>query len=176
MYFILFLISILVIILVLIAIVPLQILFNSDENIDFHMEISWLKPLFKAIILNKDTNIFLTIYLFNKKISTKPLKAKKEKNSNNYKDKFYYLKQLKPYYSHIDASYGFQDPSTTGIIFGIVNSLTKFLNLRNINNEANFTSEENYFNIDGIIKLNIATTIIKLLKSYRKSHQTIYQK
>lgn len=171
------LISILLIILILITVVPLKIMFNSDEKLDFHIMVTWLKPLFRAIVQNKDTNIFLTVYLLNKKILSKPVraKAKEEKKSSNY-NKVQYLKQFKPYYVYIGTSYGFQDPSTTGIICGMINSLTNYLNLDNVYNSADFTAENDYFNINGIVKVNMASTMIKLLISYMKSHKVMYQK
>ncbi len=178
MAFIWFLISILVIILILISVVSLKITFDSNEHLDFHIKITWLKSLFRTIIQNNDTDIFLTVYLFNKKILTKPVKAKsKESNkSKNHNNKVYYLKQVKPNYIYIDTSYGFQDPSTTGIICGVINSFAQLLNINDVCNEADFTAEKNYFNINGIIKLNIASTLIKLLKSYMKTRKFAYGK
>ncbi|MFD3156797.1 DUF2953 domain-containing protein [Haloimpatiens sp. FM7330] len=171
------LLSIFLIILILIAVVPLKIMFNSDKNLDFHILVTWLNPLFKANIQNKNTIIFLSIYLFNKKISSKPIKAKNKKTKKlNNKNKLYYLQQIKPYYLNIDTSYGFRDPSTTGILYGIINSLTELIDLRNIQNNPNFVTENDYFNVNGIIKLNIASTIIKLLSSYIKSYRIAYQK
>ncbi|MCY6371219.1 DUF2953 domain-containing protein [Clostridium ganghwense] len=171
------LISIFLTILILITIVPLKIIFNSDENLDFHILVTWLNPLFKASVQNKDTIIFLSVYLFNKKILSKPVKAKNKKTKKlNNKNKLYYLQQVKPYYFNIDTSYGFKDPSITGIICGIINSFAELIDLRNIRNNPNFVTENNYFNVNGIVKLHIVSTIIKLLSSYIKSHKVIYQK
>ncbi|MCY6483842.1 DUF2953 domain-containing protein [Clostridium aestuarii] len=171
------LICIFLTILILITIVPLKIIFNSDENLDFHILVTWLNPFLKASIQNKNTIIFLSLYLFNKKVLAKPIKAKAKKTKKlNNKNKLYYLRQVKPYYFNIDTSYGFKDPSTTGIIYGIINSFTKLIDFKNIRNNPNFVTENNYFNVNGIIKLHIVSTIIKLLSSYVKSHKVIYQK
>lgn len=177
MMFIWILVSILLIILIFITLVPLKIMFNSDENFDFHILITWLKPFLKVIIQNKDTVIFMSVYLFNKKILTKPVRAKarKEKKSN-IKNKLYYLRQIKPYYFNVYTSYGFKDPSITGIICGIINSFEELLDLENICNEPNFITENDYFNVNGIVKLHVVSVIINLFSSRIKSHKIVYQK
>lgn len=164
-------------ILILITVVPLKITFNSDENLKFHILITWLNSLFIASIKNKDTIIFLSVYLFNKKILSKPMKSKtKNAKKSHTKNKLYYLREFKPYYLNIYTSYGFKDPSTTGIVCGIINSLSELIYSENIYNNPDFVSEDNYFNINGIVKLNIVSTIIKLLSSYVKSHKLTYEK
>lgn len=171
------LIGVLLTIIILLTIVPLKIMFDSDNKFDFHILVTWLNPLFKVIVQNKETIIFLSVYLLNKKILTKPIKQKPKKSKKlNNKNKAYYLRQVKPYYFNIYTSYGFQDPSITGMICGIINSLTEVIELGSIYNNPDFITENNYFNVKGILKVNIVSTIMKLLSSYVKSHKIIYQK
>lgn len=168
MYLLLFLLIVILIFLLLLNIYPVKIIgnVNSFEIPNFNILFSWLYPFLKGTIVSNNGDIYLDIYIFNKKIYKRPLK---NKNNVNIKNLISMLRQLKPDYSELKTSYSFTDPSNTGITYGIINLLCQYINFDAFHNNPDFNMEEDYFNITAIMKFK-TLAIIKLLNISRKDY------
>ncbi|BDR87307.1 hypothetical protein [Clostridium tetani] len=168
MYLLLFLLIVILILLLLLNIYPVKIIgnVNSYEIPDFNILFSWLYPFLKGTIVSNNGDIYLDIYIFNKKIYKRPLK---NKNNGNIKNLISMLRQLKPDYAELKTSYSFTDPSNTGVTYGIINLLSQYINFDVFHNNPDFNMEEDYFNITTIMKFK-TLAIIKLLNINRKNY------
>ncbi|MCG4580631.1 hypothetical protein [Clostridium cochlearium] len=79
------------------------------------------------------------------------------------------LKELKPSYAEINTSYGFSDPSNTGVTYGIINLLSQYINFDVFHNNPNFSMDYDYFDITTIMKFK-PLSIIKLLTINKKNY------
>ncbi|NOH15991.1 hypothetical protein HMJ28_06280 [Clostridium cochlearium] len=166
MYVLLFLLIVILIFLLLLNIYPIKIIgnFNSHDIPNFNILFSWLYPFIKGNIISNNGDIYLDIYFFNKKIYKKPIK-----NNGNIKNSFYMLKELKPSYAEIKTSYGFSDPSNTGVTYGIINLLSQYINFDVFHNNPDFSMDYDYFDITTIMKFK-PLSIIKLLTINKKNY------
>ena len=141
---------------------PLKIIFkyNLEQLTNFHLMLSWLRPLIKGIIKRDENKIILTVYLFNKKILTKDLTKHKAKGTNNLR----LVKSIKFDYVNLQTSYGFEDPSITGMICGAISLITEYVDLNNSCNNSNFSTNYDYFNINVVAKVNVVLSTLNLLK------------
>jgi len=149
--------------------IPLKIsfAFSSQEYTNVNLITTWLKPLLKLVIVKTDEKIFYTLYLLNKKVLTKNLTNKTLNHAKDYIEKIQLIRNLKPHSIDIEASYGFQDPSITGIVCGAINLASTYLGINVIYNNPDFNMNYDYFNITGAAQLSgisIISTFFKLRK------------
>lgn len=165
-----FLILALILVALLIT-VPLKIAFafNSEEFTNVNLIATWLKPLFKIVIVKTDEKMFYTLYLFNKKVLTNNLTSKTLNHPKDYVKKIQLIRNLKPHSIDIKASYGFEDPSVTGMVCGAINLASNYLGVNVLYNNPDFNMDYNYFNISGAAEVN-AISIITMLLKLRKSN------
>ncbi|OFI05840.1 hypothetical protein CLOACE_15350 [Clostridium acetireducens DSM 10703] len=161
----LFFVIIILLILLLIIIFPVKIIFDFNSKVfKFNVKILWLYPFFKATI-NENSKGILEFYLFNKKVLTKNL-IKNLKYKHNIK----FIKQIQPKYFNLQLSYGFKDPSITGVVCGSVYALSKCINITNLCNNPNFNVDSTYVNVSGLMEFNVISTGLKLLNLYKKNN------
>ncbi|MBC2581081.1 hypothetical protein HGI79_12440 [Clostridium sp. DJ247] len=132
---------------------------------------SWLSPFFKAIIENENEKIILTVYVFHKHILRRNIKLQ-----GNNSNKINFIRQLKPTYVNLQTSYGFRDPSLTGIICGVINLVSEYMDLDSVYNDPHFDIDDTYFNINAQVNVNLASMLIKYIQYYVRSFskETLY--
>lgn len=142
-------------------IVPIKaaINYNTDNIESFHVIITWLSSIVKIDAIKTERNITLKTYLFDKKIFSRELAVKSDK-INNLSN----IKKLKPYNIKLNTSYGFQDPSVTGVFCGALNLLTEYFQVEQLYNNANFSSDYDYIHINALADFNALSSLINLLK------------
>lgn len=165
---------VLLVLIVLMAVFPFKLAaaFVSEQQPDMHLAVSWLNPVFKLILTRNESHTYLTIQLLNYKVYSKDLSKdtinfkKKAKHMNDYINmlRAFKVKGIKLY-----ASYGFIDPSLTGMLFGIIDIVSQTIGFEEYYNNADFASDSTYFNITASAKVNAATSVYQLL-SMKFSH------
>jgi hypothetical protein len=170
MYFLMILITIFLLIILLAAIFPLRaaLSFNSEIQPDFHLLITWLHPLIKAYIVRSDGGILLTVHSFNKKIYTKNLKEGK----GGIKDKLNIIKIIKPKHLKLQASYGFEDPSITGLMCGALDMISEFADVEVSHHNPDFSMDSSYANLTAEADINLLKAMLKLQQN-RKLKNTM---
>lgn len=157
-----FLILFLVIILVSLISIKIYLNANSIDLPNFNIIFSWIYPFFQSkIYLNENSIITLNIYFFKKLFKTTPLKIKTNFDGNSFE----FIKNIKLNSIDIETHYGFSDPSITGFICAIINTIPIYALKNNILNYPDFTSHTSYFDTTGVIKINLISLITQLLKS-----------
>jgi hypothetical protein len=165
-FFIVIAIAILTIALIALTLIPIKAFFtfNLKEQVDFNLTIEWSKPVFRCVLGKSDHIIFVAVYLFNTRILNKTV----TKNYRNFLNNIKFLKSLDPKYLKLDASYGFVDPSITGMICGVTSLITQSAKISVINNNANFNSDYDYAEIEAFGIFDSIPTILKVLNSRKK--------
>lgn len=169
MYFFIFLMSLILLFVIALFILPFRIAasFNSEQLPQMHLMMTWLNPFLKGYITRQDKHTTLEVKLLNKKIFTKELKGKKfnflDLKRSNYRDYIHMAKSIKLHKGKLYASYGFIDPSSTGIICGIIDFISQYINLDELYNNADFFTNYSYFNISAEFEINIGISIVKIL-------------
>jgi hypothetical protein len=136
---------------------------NLEKQLELDLTIEWSKPVFRCLIGKSNHITFLTVYLFNIRILNKTITKDYKNLLNNMK----FLKTLDPLYLKIDASYGFVDPSITGMICGVIALLTQSTKISHLNNNANFNSDNDYAKIEAMGVFNAISTLSKALNFRR---------
>lgn len=163
MYVLIFVIFVILIIIILLSMVPLNIKcsFDSDELADFQLSLSWIRPLIKGIIKREGNNVIFTLYLYNKKILLKNITANKPNDTNNFK----LIKYIKFLDVRLQTSYGFEDPSITGMVCGAINMISEYIDSNDSVNNPDFSTDYDYFNFNVAVKVNVLVSIFNILKS-----------
>lgn len=157
-------------ILILAATIPLKVVFafNSEQLSNFHLIASWINGLFKGVLVRKNNLNIIKVYLFKKEIYSKIL----EMNKGNPMDKLDMLKSMDYHHFEVYASYGFEDPSVTGMVCSAIELISGYISVSRISNIPNFNTDKSFFNINGEVKLNIISLANNLFK-YNKSNLNI---
>ena len=166
MIFLYILFSVVLLFIYLLFAAAMQVLFsfNSDKE-DISITILWLFPFLKAVATVENENLVLTIHLFNKKVFKKELmQGGRERTKSHISLKL--IRQVRPWDIHVNAAYGFRDPSVTGIACGAMNIASRFINIDSIEHIPDFMTDKNYINIDAAAKLNPGTTLVNFYRAY----------
>lgn len=141
---------------------------NSEQQADMYLSITWLSPFLKGLITNKNNHITLVLYLFEKEVLEKRLTNKKALSNRTafgrYRDYIKLARSLRVANSRIYASYGFDNPALTGVVYGAISMVSQYIHLNEFYNNADFISEHSYFNINAYMEINAARSILKILK------------
>lgn len=159
--------TILIIGLILLQLVPIRAFFNYDieEPTNFQLIIRWLNSFFKSTIIKKNGATKISIYLFNVKIM-----AKNTKHENKGISKILnFLKTLNPSFLKINVSYGFVDPSITGMIFGAAELVCNHIQMLELSNNADFNTDYDYGKIYAIGTFRAIPTLKKLINYNKQS-------
>ncbi|OOB75160.1 hypothetical protein AXF41_09745 [Clostridium haemolyticum] len=158
----------LIVLILLLALIPLKIYFNANSYNLFNSNIlfSWFNEFLKAKIICDNTgSLILNIYFYKKLIKTKPLILSNKSKNILTSNKINILKNLKINSIDIKTYYGFEDPSLTGVICGIINLIPCFSYKNNISNYPNFNSDITYFDTSGKIHLNLLFILTQIVKN-----------
>ncbi len=140
-----------------------RIVFDTEQN-DMHLTLLWLYPFIKVIGTMENTRPVLNLYLFKKHLFSKALKFKKTANRIKKTD---LIKIIKPKEVSINTSYGFKNPSTTGITCGAVNAASQFINIDSLNNIPDFMAINDYIYLDAEASVNLGASLANLLKYFK---------
>jgi hypothetical protein len=141
--------------------------FISEENPDIYITASWLNPLLKANLTKPEDKFILTVYLFNSKVLTKSFHKDTSKLGRPLKDLNHYMnlmRTLRVEGIKLYATYGFTDPSITGMLFGTIDIVAQTFSFQDYYNNADFFSDNNYFNITAKARLNLTNFTLQLLR------------
>lgn len=146
------------------AAVQVLFTFNSDKE-DINITLLWLFPFLKSEITIENENLILAVNLFNKRIFRKELmQGGRESTKSHISMKL--LRQVKPWDIHVNTSYGFRDPSVTGLACGALNIASGLVDIESLEQNPDFMADKNYVNIDAAAKLNPGTTLVNLCRAY----------
>lgn len=134
--------------------------FSSEQYTDLNLIVSWLYPMFKAIVTNEDNSLIISFYLFNKKVFKRNLKSKK----SNKKFSFDLIKSLKLDYVTVRTSYGFENPAITGWVCTAISLVLHYVKVKDLYNNPDFSMNSNYINLNAETKVNVMSTLINLFK------------
>jgi ADP-glucose pyrophosphorylase len=137
--------------------------FVSSQKPELYAAATWLNPLLKTYAKSDNGKVFLTIYIFNRKLISKSFShtKQKERSFNDYINK---IKAVKTEEAKLQASYGFEDPSITGLIFGVIDVLSQSIRFDEYYNNADFSSDSTFFNIIVELKINTAVSLLRVLR------------
>jgi hypothetical protein len=164
MYILILLISIVLLIIIFLSIFPLNAMFsfNSEQLINFHLTLTWLKPLIKGIIKRHGNNTIITVYLLNRKVLVKNFSTNKSNGDDN---KLGLIKSIKFVSITLQTSYGFEDPSITGMVCGAINMISEYIDSNDSVNNPDFSTDYDYFNFNVAVKVNVLVSFLNILKS-----------
>ena len=131
---------------------------------NLNMTLLWLHSFIKALVTIEDSRLMLTLYLLNKKIFKRRLFKEKLKSGKGKLRGMDFIKVVDSREVHVNAKYGFRDPFNTGIACGAISAASQFINIDSINQLPDFTTENDYVYLDAKAKVNIGSTLIKLIK------------
>lgn len=173
MYVFSILLLIISLIIVLLSIVPLKVSFNANsaELLNFHFAASWLNPVLKGTIVRNHGEMVLEVYLFNSKVFKRYLKDKSD--SKNFLDKINLIRSLHPKFERLEASYGFEDPSITGMVYGAITLLSPYIKSAALYNNPDFNMIDDYFYFDALFEINVFSLILTLFRYNKKSHMKV---
>ena len=157
--FLIILIAITFIILLFLIALKIKVVLNTDET-DLNMTVFWIRPFIKAMVSMENATPVLKLYLFNKRILKRALK-----NGKNKQKGMNLVQITNPKDIHVNVHYGFRDPFTTGIACGAINIASQFIDIDEMNQTPDFLTGNDYIYLDATAKVNLGSTLIKLLKS-----------
>ncbi|EDS76331.1 membrane associated protein [Clostridium botulinum C str. Eklund] len=155
---------IILLVIILLSLIPIKIYLNANSTDlpNLNLIFSWLYPFFQGkIYFNENSIIILNIYFFKKLFKSNPLTIKKHSNGNALN----FIKNFKLNRIDVETHYGFSDPSITGFICGIINTIPINSFKNNISNYPDFTTDTTYFDTTGIIEINMLYLLIQIVKS-----------
>jgi membrane protein implicated in regulation of membrane protease activity len=160
------LIAVMVLVLLLfITAMKVIFIFNSDKA-NINLTLLWLYPFLKVVVTTEETHPVLVAYLFGKSIVRRDLRRKPTREKRRKTNRVELVRQIKPRDVHVHASYGFRDPSITGVACGAMNMAAQFIHIDSFNNDPDFVAENDYIYVDATAKLNPGITLVKLIKAY----------
>lgn len=180
------LICILLAILMIIIFIPFKYFMNGkiDDSIGGHVEVRWMFGLVKVIVYKYEDEAKIKIIICGLNIYSKKLEEennkKKEKEASKKKRKkkeskskrnigknllmefFKYFKDIinivKPKYFRISGQYGFEDPSLTGMLLGLISIIKGVVSKAQI--DVNPVFEEEIINLEVEIHGDIKICVI----------------
>lgn len=144
---------------ILLFTVTSKVNFNFDSvTSDINLTLLWLYPLIRSVIVKKNNEFTLTVYLLNKRIMTKQIKRKQDVSDNKN-----VLRSLNPTDIHINTQYGFRDPFVTGLTYTAISMVSQFFNVKSLRQSPDFLTMNDYINLEANAKLNLGNSLIKLM-------------
>jgi hypothetical protein len=144
---------------ILLFTVTSKVNFNFDSvTSDINLTLLWLYPLIRSVIVKKNNEFTLTVYLLNKRILTKQIKRKQDVSDNKN-----VLRSLNPTDIHINTQYGFRDPFVTGLTYTAISMVSQFFNVKSLRQSPDFLTMNDYINLEANAKLNLGNSLIKLM-------------
>ncbi|MBU3154868.1 DUF2953 domain-containing protein [Clostridium estertheticum] len=178
-----------------------------DEKIDVDITLLFFKKIIKVMVKHEDTKEIFLLKIMGLRIIRKEIKSpdikiekeeieknnKKSKKKSNFNIKDYierefindlinYFKDIiriiKPKTVKVNGFYGFEDPSLTGMLCGIIPLISNLIPKSDINLQPVFDDEIIEIECDIHGKISLLSAIIKTLKFVFKknSRQKIFKK
>ncbi|MCB2352927.1 DUF2953 domain-containing protein [Clostridium estertheticum] len=178
-----------------------------DEKINVDITLLFFKKIIKVMVRHEDTKKifilkFMGLRIIRKEVKSPDIKIEKEEEERNKKnskkkssfnirdyierefinDLINYFKDIvnivKPKTVKINGFYGFEDPSLTGMLCGIIPLISNLIPKSDINLQPVFDDEIIEIECDVHGKISLLSTIIKTLKFVFKknSRQKIFKK
>jgi hypothetical protein len=141
-----------------------KIVFDTCKT-NLNMTLLWLHSFIKALVTIEDSRPMLTLYLLNKRLFKRSLFKERLKSSKGKLNGMDFIKVVDSRDVHVNAQYGFRDPFNTGIACGAISAASQFIDIDSINQLPDFTTENDYIYLDAKARVNIGSTLIKLIKS-----------
>lgn len=129
---------------------------NSDM---MKISITFLYPLLKATVDMENGTFYLSVYLLKLKLFTSKLIRRKISNIKRL------FKSVRMTDLELSSSYGFKDPSVTGLISGAYGILSSFVHIRRLTLIPDFLSDEHYFLVDASANIKVGHTIWDYLRN-----------
>jgi len=163
-----FLILLIVLLLtVLLFTATLSIIFKFDsEKANMNITLFWLRPFLKALVTIENSQPILTVYILNKRVYSRAVKAGKRKSSG-----MDIVKLANPKDVQVNAYYGFQDPFNTGVACGVISIASQFINIDSIQNVPDFMAGDDYIYFDATAKVNVGSALMSLYKTHNTSSE-----
>jgi hypothetical protein len=143
---------------VLLFTVAAKVIVHFNSSADLNVILLWLYPILKSVVSSENDSFVLSVYLFNKRIFNRQLAVSKIIMQNKN-----LLNKINPTDIHINAQYGFKDPYFTGLIFGVINMISRLFTLESLYQRPNFLAIDDFINIDATAKLNLGRSLLKLV-------------
>jgi hypothetical protein len=160
--FIILLIVLVIILLLFTVALKVKVVIDTCKT-NLNMTLLWLHSFLKALVTIEDTKPMVTLYLLNKKLFKRSLNTGKDQGKGKFSS-MDFVKMVDYRDVHVNANYGFRDPFTTGITCGAINAASQFINIDSINQIPDFATDDDYIYLDARAKVNVGSTLIKLLK------------
>jgi hypothetical protein len=159
MSFVLLILIILAVFITLLFVVDInaKLLLDTDK-IYMKMTLLWLYPFLKVSVLIEDNKPVLNFFIFKKYVFKKHLQKSKSKLST-----LELLKIINPKNICINTSYGFINPSTTGITCGAINVVSQFINIESMKHNPDFMTISDYIYLDATANINLGMVITSLI-------------
>ncbi|HEY8889304.1 MAG TPA: hypothetical protein VIM70_03510 [Clostridium sp.] len=133
-----------------------KIVFDTCKT-NLSMTLLWLHSFLKALVTIEESKPMLTLYLLNRRLFKRKLKAGKSKLNKTDLMKLIHSSDV-----HVNVYYGFRDPFTTGITCGAFTAASQFINIDSINQMPDFTTENDYIYLDASANVNLGSTLLNL--------------
>ena len=161
-FFILLIVGIVAILLFTVSL-RVKIVFDTCKT-NLNMTLLWLHSFIKALVTIEDSSPMVTLFLLNKKIFKRRLFKERLKSSKGKLNGMELIKVVDSSDVHVNAQYGFRDPFNTGIACGAISAASQFINIDVINQQPDFTTENDYIYLDAKANVNIGSTLINLIR------------
>lgn len=167
MDFVLAFITVVILIIMLFFIISMRVIFTFSSNeARATLTLLWLYPFFKAAMIFEASSPILTVSLFNNKVYTRTLNLGKQQQNMVGLRRMKLVRAVSLSNIDVDTSYGFVDPSATGIACGIINIITQFVDVDSLYQQPNFTTDNDYIDVHATANLNIGLTLVNLIRGY----------
>lgn len=175
MYILSILLIVILVIIALLAIVPLKVSINIDSKKlpNYNFVMSWMNPLLKGRVTEERKEMLLKLYLINNKIYSKSLLNNGALNSRNISNKINFIKSLNPDFQKLEASYGFEDPSITGMLYGAISLFSQNIKAVDFYNNPDFNMLENHFCLNTVFTVSIPHLLISYYRYSKKPNAEI---
>ncbi|NMA38515.1 MAG: hypothetical protein GX942_09475 [Papillibacter sp.] len=171
MYFLLLFLFIAVILLVSAFYEPVAVSFLLDtDRMDMHAKALWMRFI-KVEAKPLEFSVYITVYIFNKKIYSGLVKRKNKKISKRDM-----LKSLKLSDTAISIRYGITNPFLLGIFSAAAGIISSLISARLVELEPCFVTGTEYLTIAGKTKIMTGKTLINMLRiKLNNTRRKIYE-
>jgi len=160
--------------LLLFATVVKAAMFIDSDCMKMRLSLRWLYPLVKAVVENEEQTMVLKVYLFKQIVYRKALTAGGNTSKGNGME---LIRQVEPTNIHVQASYGFRDPSVTGMICGALYIVSQFVKIDAFFNDPDFVAERDYVRMNATALFSPGRLLAYLIRERGKTpeRQLSYQ-
>lgn len=142
-----------------------------DSDLDrSNLTVAWLNPFFRVTAELQYGIPVLTCYLFHRKVYARQIKSLSGQHKNGRKRKGNIAGHIHHSHVNVSTSYGFKDPFSTGITYGLLNIVTQYLPVLSFSQHPDFLSGRDYVHVDATAKVYVGKTLLDLTKTKFNIH------